>query len=162
MFWHHSTLQLVDSAQLSTEEVSQPPLSVLKPVHFNCRDETRPRSECMSPFPCQAVKQLPFSTLGTIGDVCPVHTGSPGAPQGRLVGVVVVVDHAVQHVQARVYIVYVLDSTGVPYIALAFDSTMLAGEGEAASFPVCLSFAIGDEIDSEDVLQMEPGRGELV
>merc|ERR1712212_310755 len=116
----------------------------------------------MSPFPCQAEKQLPLTTLGTIGDVCPVYTGSPGAPQGCIVGVVVVGYHAVHHVQARVNIVYVLDSTGVPYISLALDWTMLAREREAASFSICLSFAIGDEVDGEDVLQMDPGRGELV
>ena len=61
---------------------------------------------------------------------------------------------------------------------LALHWTMLAGKGEAASLPICLqgrvqvvnyiclcslypSFAIGDEVDREDVLQMDPGRGEL-
>ena len=39
-------------------------------------------------------------------------------PQGCIVRVVVVGYHAVHHAQAGVNIVYVLNSTGVPYISL--------------------------------------------
>jgi len=50
----------------------------------------------------------------------------------------------------------------MPYVALALPGTMLARKSEVVPFSICSGFAIRYEVDSEDALQMMPGRSKLV
>jgi len=98
VFWPY--LSLVDLAQLSAEVLPQPPLTVLASVHLNCGDETCPWPESMGSLTSLAEQQLALLALGTIGDVCPIYSKYPGTPESCLLGIIVVVHHAVDEVQS--------------------------------------------------------------
>ena len=81
--------------------------------------KTDPWSESLCLLPRQLVKNFPLTGGGAPPYGLPVHLHLPGAPQSRLGGVVVVVDHTADIVHQVLSPRYVSHGTGVVDVPLA-------------------------------------------
>ena len=82
--------------------------------------KTDPWSESLCLLSRQLVKFFSLSGGGTPPYCLPVHLHLPGAPESRLGGLVVVVDHAADVVQPLLSPSYMSSGTGVVDVPLAF------------------------------------------